>query len=101
MKAFTYQEGTSAAEATRAVARQPNAMFLAGGTTMVDLIKIDVLTPDTLIPIGHLELAEIEDCKVSVPISGNVPAASANRVYHTSGLRVRSLPISLEELLVA
>jgi xanthine dehydrogenase YagS FAD-binding subunit len=60
MRPFTYEQDTTAAEAARAVAHGPNAMFLAGGTTLVDLMKIDVLTPDTVIHVGQLALAEVE-----------------------------------------
>src|SRR5262245_1684742 len=72
MRAFTYEQATTVADATLAVARQPNAMFLAGGTTLVDLMKIDVLGPDTLIDVGHLALASIDVSDEGVRIGANV-----------------------------
>ena len=51
MNAFAFQRVAAAAEATSAVAARPGAMFLAGGTTLVDLMKIDVLTPDTVVSV--------------------------------------------------
>jgi xanthine dehydrogenase YagS FAD-binding subunit len=51
MKAFNFQQVASAEEATRAVAARPGAMFLAGGTTLVDLMKVEVLTPETVVDI--------------------------------------------------
>ena len=72
MKPFTFEQATTAAEAARAVARRSNAMFLAGGTTLVDLMKIDVLSPDTVIHVGQLALADIEVEEESVRIGANV-----------------------------
>ena len=72
MRPFTYQEATNAAEAARAVAHQPNAMFLAGGTTLVDLMKIDVLTPETVIDVGQLALNAIEVQNDGIRIGANV-----------------------------
>jgi xanthine dehydrogenase YagS FAD-binding subunit len=72
MRPFTYAHPTSAVDATHAMARQPNAMFLAGGTTLVDLMKIDVLSPDTLIDIDPLGLAAIDVTDEAVRIGANV-----------------------------
>jgi xanthine dehydrogenase YagS FAD-binding subunit len=46
MKAFAFQRVNAEGDATKAAAARPGAMFLAGGTTLVDLMKLDVLTPD-------------------------------------------------------
>ena len=60
MKAFTFQQLPSAVDAAGAVAARPGAMFLAGGTTLVDLMKVDVLTPDTVVDVRHLGLSSID-----------------------------------------
>src|SRR5690242_1207218 len=72
MKHFAFEQATSAAEAAQAIAHQPNAMFLAGGTTLVDLMKIDVLTPETLIHVGQLALNEIEVDGDQIRVGANV-----------------------------
>ena len=72
MRPFTYKQAGTPHEAARAAGRQSSAMFLAGGTTLVDLMKIDVLTPDTLIHVGHLPLSEIEVEADHVRIGANV-----------------------------
>ena len=56
MKAFAYERLARATDAASAVAARPGAMFLAGGTTLVDLMKIDVLTPDTVVDVRPLGL---------------------------------------------
>ncbi|MGV1791912.1 xanthine dehydrogenase family protein subunit M [Rhizobium lusitanum] len=53
MRNFSYFRATSPAEAGRA-AQQAGAMFLAGGTTLLDLAKCGVSEPDTVIDITHL-----------------------------------------------
>ena len=57
MKDFTFELLARATDAASAVAARPGAMFLAGGTTVVDLMKVDVLTPDTLVDVRRLELS--------------------------------------------
>jgi Aerobic-type carbon monoxide dehydrogenase, middle subunit CoxM/CutM homologs len=60
MKAFTFERMAAAEDATRFVAARRSAMFLAGGTTLVDLMKIDVLTPDTVVDVRPLGLSRID-----------------------------------------
>ena len=45
MNAFTFQRAAAAQDAARTVGGHPGAVFLAGGTTLVDLMKVDVLRP--------------------------------------------------------
>jgi xanthine dehydrogenase YagS FAD-binding subunit len=71
MKPFHYHEATAARDAVLAAAH-PGAMFLAGGTTLVDLMKIDVLTPSTLVSTKHLPLADIDVNDEVVRIGANV-----------------------------
>ena len=47
-------------DAIDAVAHDPSARFLAGGTTLVDLMKLSVETPKTLVDINLLPLDKIE-----------------------------------------
>jgi xanthine dehydrogenase YagS FAD-binding subunit len=60
MKEFTFEPVARATDAASAVAARPGAMFLAGGTTLVDLMKVDVLTPDTVVDVRHLGLSSID-----------------------------------------
>jgi xanthine dehydrogenase YagS FAD-binding subunit len=54
MKAFEYSAATDVAGATRRVAADPQAAYIAGGTTLVDLMKLDVMTPRRLVDINGL-----------------------------------------------
>ncbi|MEK9212317.1 FAD binding domain-containing protein [Sphingomonas sp. 2378] len=59
MKPFDYARADSLATATRDGA-VPGARFIAGGTNLLDLMKLQVETPDTLVDISRLDLGEIE-----------------------------------------
>ena len=61
MKPFDYERANDPEAAVTAVADRPGAKFLAGGTNLVDHLKLGVAAPDLLVDIGRLELAEIED----------------------------------------
>jgi xanthine dehydrogenase YagS FAD-binding subunit len=60
MKAFTYDRADSIVRAAAASAR-PGAKVIAGGTNLLDLMKLQVETPTQLIDINRLPLDKIED----------------------------------------
>src|SRR6201996_5441481 len=60
MKAFTYQRADTSVHAASAVVK-PGAKFIAGGTNLLDLMKLQVETPSTLIDINRLPLDKIEE----------------------------------------
>ena len=59
MKAFTYERVRSPAEAA-AAARKPGAKFIAGGTNLLDLMKLQIETPRHLIDVNGLALDKID-----------------------------------------
>jgi len=60
MKAFTYERAHEPVAAARAVAGRPGARFIAGGTNLLDLMKIEVETPVHLVDVQDLKLDRIE-----------------------------------------
>jgi xanthine dehydrogenase YagS FAD-binding subunit len=60
MKPFTYERARSPAEAAAAAARNPSAKFIAGGTNLLDLMKLQIETPAHLIDVNGLALDKIE-----------------------------------------
>lgn len=54
MKAFAYQAPEDAADAVRSVAGRPDAMFLGGGTNLVDHLRLGVATPGLLVDVTGL-----------------------------------------------
>jgi len=59
MKPFTYERAKTPAEAAAAVAKQPGAKFLAGGTNLLDLMKLEIETPQHLVDVQDLRLDRI------------------------------------------
>jgi xanthine dehydrogenase YagS FAD-binding subunit len=60
MKVFTYQRAQTPAEAASAAVRTPGARFIAGGTNLLDLMKLEIETPAHLIDVNGLALDKIE-----------------------------------------
>ena len=60
MNPFTYVRPTKQQAAIDAVAKDPNATFIAGGTNLVDLMKRGVMTPQKLVDINRLPLTRID-----------------------------------------
>jgi xanthine dehydrogenase YagS FAD-binding subunit len=60
VKPFAYVRPESPAAAVAAFAAQPGAQYLAGGTNLVDLMKLGVAAPELLIDVGGLPLDRID-----------------------------------------
>lgn len=60
MKSFTYERAHSPSDAAVAAARIPGAKFIAGGTNLLDLMKLQIETPGHLIDVNGLALDRIE-----------------------------------------
>lgn len=95
MKPFTYERATSPAQAAAAVANEHKAKFIAGGTNLLDLMKIEVEAPEHLVDINGLGLDTIE----SMPDGGlrigalvrNTDLAADHRVRRDYALLTRAL----------
>lgn len=60
MKPFTYERALTPADAAGAAAATPGARFIAGGTNLLDLMKLQIETPPHLIDVNGLGLDRIE-----------------------------------------
>jgi xanthine dehydrogenase YagS FAD-binding subunit len=60
MKAFTYERATSPAQATAAAGRVAGSRFVAGGTNLLDLMKLEIEAPRHLIDVNGLGFDRIE-----------------------------------------
>jgi xanthine dehydrogenase YagS FAD-binding subunit len=60
MKAFTYERAATPTEAAAAAGRVQGAKFIAGGTNLLDLMKLQIETPTHLIDVNDLDLARID-----------------------------------------
>ncbi|MEJ8630242.1 xanthine dehydrogenase family protein subunit M [Sphingomonas sp. I4] len=94
MKPFTYERARDAMAAARA-ATKPGAKFLAGGTNLLDLMKIEVETPTHLIDVQDVGLNRIEKTKegglrIGAFVS-NTTLAADERVRRDYGVLSRAI----------
>ena len=61
MRAFTYERASSPQAAAQAVLANQSATFIAGGTNLLDLMKLQVTTPAHVVDVTRLPLTKIED----------------------------------------
>src|SRR4051795_8330421 len=95
MKPFTYERARSPGEAAASAARISGAKFIAGGTNLLDLMKLQIETPTHLIDVNGLDLDKIE----TMPDGGlrigalvrNTDLAAHERVRRDYGLLSRAL----------
>jgi xanthine dehydrogenase YagS FAD-binding subunit len=95
MKPFTYERATSPAEAAAAAARTQGAKFIAGGTNLLDLMKLQIEAPTHLIDVNGLALDQIEPTPEGGLRIGalvrNTDLAADQRVRRDYGLLSRAL----------
>jgi xanthine dehydrogenase YagS FAD-binding subunit len=94
MKAFTYERAASPAQAAAATLR-PGTKLIAGGTNLLDLMKLQVDTPSTLVDINRLPLDKIEETpdgglRIGAMVRNSDLAADA-RVRQRYGVLSRAL----------
>ncbi|MCV7065835.1 xanthine dehydrogenase family protein subunit M [Mycolicibacterium farcinogenes] len=58
MKPFEYHRAASPADAVAMLTTHPHAAYIAGGTNLVDHMKLGVTEPDLLVDVSHLGLSE-------------------------------------------
>ena len=63
MRPFDYERATDVGHAVTLVAERPESRFLGGGTNLVDLVRRGVETPDRLIDVTGLPLADIAETR--------------------------------------
>lgn len=86
MRPFTYERAASAEDAVKSAADTPNAKFIAGGTNLLDLMKLEIEHPAHLIDVGRLPLAGIED----TPQGGLRIGSMATNSHVAADARVRA-----------
>lgn len=97
MKPFAYERARDVDHALSLAAANPGARFLAGGTNLLDLMKLDIEQPPRLIDVGRLPLAGITETA-----SGGLRiGALASNTAVASDPRVRSRYPALARAILA
>jgi xanthine dehydrogenase YagS FAD-binding subunit len=94
MRAFTFERADTTARAAT-VSAKPGAKIIAGGTNLLDLMKLQVETPTQLVDINRLPLDKIEDTaegglKIGALVR-NSDLAADPRVRQSYGVLSRAL----------
>jgi len=95
MRAFTYERASSPAAAAAAAVLHPDSKFIAGGTNLLDLMKLEIEVPAHLIDVNGLRLDQIE----ATPAGGlrigalvrNTDLAADERIRRDYGILTRAL----------
>ena len=61
MRSISYARATDVADAIATVSSDPGNAYLAGGTTEIDLLRLDVVRPSGLVDINALPLNRVDD----------------------------------------
>jgi len=95
MRAFSYERATSPVAAAAKAAATPGARFIAGGTNLLDLMKLEIETPTHLIDVNGLGFDRIEktdDGGLRIgALVRNTDLAAHERVRRDYGLLGRAL----------
>ena len=97
MKSFTYERASSPQAAAAAAHRTPGARFIAGGTNLLDLMKLQIETPTHLIDVNRLGLDTID----ATPDGGLRIGALVRNTDLAADMRVRTDYPVLTRALVA
>ena len=95
MRTFTYERAKTAEQAAATVADLPGAKFLAGGTNLLDLMKLEIETPTHLLDVQDLGLDQIEDAedggiRIGAFVS-NTALASHRKIRRDYGVLTRAI----------
>ncbi|HBZ92481.1 MAG TPA: molybdopterin dehydrogenase, partial [Pseudomonas sp.] len=95
MKPFSYERAGTPAEAAASAARMPGAKFIAGGTNLLDLMKLEIETPLHLIDVNGLGLDRIEPAddggmRIGALVS-NTDLAADSRIRRDYAVLARAL----------
>ena len=95
MRAFGYERARTPAEAAAAVAQTQGAKFIAGGTNLLDLMKLEIETPTHLVDVNGLgldEITETDDGGLRIgALVGNTDLAADQRVRRDYAVLARAL----------
>ncbi|BCB89981.1 FAD binding domain-containing protein [Phytohabitans suffuscus] len=97
MKEFAYRRATGVRDALALVAADPGARYLAGGTNLVDLMKVEVEAPTRLVDVRHLPLGGVGEA----PDGGLVIGATTTNSDAAADPRVRRRFPALSQAILA
>ena len=61
MRHFDYSRADSVDQAVATYSGAKDASFLAGGTNLLDMVKLDIMRPELMVDVNRLQLNQIEE----------------------------------------
>ena len=95
MNPTIYERAAAPAAAIQLLAGDPSAKFLAGGTTLIDLMKLNVEKPTKLIDVKRIALADIKQ----VPEGVEIGALATNTAVADHDLIKSNFPVLSQAIL--
>src|ERR1700742_1267467 len=89
MNPFQYTRSVAVTNAIQSLVKEPHAYFLAGGTNLIDLMKMGVVTPERLVDINGLPLKGIE----KTPAGLRIGALATNSEVADHALVLEGYPL--------
>lgn len=80
MELFTYSSAKDVGDAIAQIAAKPQSRYLGGGTTLIDLMKLQVETPRALVDVSRVPLTQVEASDKGVRIGAMVK--NTELAYH-------------------
>jgi hypothetical protein len=116
MKAFDYERAPDAQAAVALVAGRPGAVFLGGGTNLVDHMKLGIVSPEMLVDVTRLPFGAVEErddggcasaprygllaafgtapaCRIEVPGAVGCPLPRCGVTARSAGRHVLGMPL--------
>ncbi len=95
MRTFSYEKPTDVAQAAARAAEVTGAKFIAGGTNLLDLMKLEIETPGHLIDVRGLGLDEITETeegglRIGAMVT-NTALAADTRIRRDYGVLTRAI----------
>ncbi|MHA6249608.1 FAD binding domain-containing protein [Pontibacter sp. CAU 1760] len=81
MRSFTYHRAAGVADAVQQRTGHTEAQFIAGGTNLLDLMKIDVMQPRHLVDITRLDIGQVTETEAGGLQLGAL-VTNADTAYH-------------------
>src|SRR5206468_11152627 len=97
MNPFSYSRAIDTDQAVTSISSKPQGKFLGGGTNLIDLMKMGVETPDRLIDINRLPLAQVEELPAGKGVRIGALARNSDVAEHP--LIVQRYPVLSQALL--
>jgi xanthine dehydrogenase YagS FAD-binding subunit len=94
MNPFQYVRPVEQKAALSAIAKQPAAKFIAGGTNLLDLMKRNIMQPEKLVDINRLPLKDIKQINNKIHIG----ALALNSTVAENSVIYKHLPLLSQAL---